>query len=60
MKIQYHFTKFEKPSKNCLQKFTIVVSILKMGIGFAEDHENLPSNPIHQIIQKSHVKNGNF
>ena len=49
MKIQYHFTKFEKPSKNCLQKFTIVVSIFKMGIGFAEDHE--------KSVIKSHTSN---
>ena len=36
-------------SNNCLQKITIIVLILRIGMGFAEDHGS--------ILIKSHTSN---
>ena len=32
-------------SNNCLQKFTIIVLIFRIGMGFAEDHGSLVIKP---------------
>ena len=40
---------WKKNSNNCLQKFTIIVSIFRIGMGFGEDHESL--------VIKSHTSN---
>ena len=38
-------------SNNCLQKYTIIVLICRIGVGFAEDHESfaIKFNPKNNI-----------